>query len=199
MNQAKERRDQYLAYRKSIYQDFPQVEKFENRKRKWLGFLIVYSLSVFIAKAVMLRILTHASVFALILGVFMGFGMNLIFLAAAMGPKWKIALALYFWFLYQSVNFVSGLARNGINSWGGFLQVCAAGFQVQPLVMVFDILGWVLALLELLTAMWLTLIPRNRELADQSDKLNEQFKEFMSSHPMEPGKQQDIGDRKGRG
>lgn len=50
--------------------------------------------------------------------------------------------------------------------------------QEYPLAVNLDFLSWLYTLLILATAVWLTLVPKNRELAGQSEILQLQLKKF---------------------
>lgn len=184
MNQVQEIQQQYKEYRKSLYKDYPDVERFEQKKRKWLLFLLLYSLMLSVTKALVLWQMSKPPIVVLVLGSVIGVGMNLIFLAASMGTKWKIAFILYFWFFYNAFNIVITFVRQGVNSLETFVWMYIDGFFQYPLAVSNDVLSWIFILLLLPTAMWLTLIPANRRMAEQSDTLNEQMKQFAASHPI---------------
>lgn len=80
---------------------------------------------------------------------------------------------------YQINSYVQDLTSVGINSWGEFVQRCTENFRYYPLEIGTDILSMIYALLLLLTAMCLTLIPRNRRLAEQTNILYEQVMKFI--------------------
>lgn len=182
MNENKSMQDLYKEYRQSLYRDYPEVDRFEKRKRRWFWFLFLYCLLLGILRAVFLRQM-GASLVALVVGTVMGTGMHLIFLAGAMGWRWKVACILYLWFLVNMVNLISTMARQGITSWEAFRWAYVDGFSQYPLAISCDVLSWGFILLLLPTAMWLTLVPANRRMAEESERLNEQLKQFMLSHP----------------
>ncbi|MDE7334246.1 MAG: hypothetical protein K2O16_18865 [Lachnospiraceae bacterium] len=172
-------KEQFNAYRKNIYADYPQVDKFETAKRRWIGFMLLAGLLLMAAKAWVLRESTGASMIAVMFSVLMAFGMYAIFLLCAMGPKWKLSGCLYLLAAKDIVSYVNTLfVQGGIDSWEKFSWVYIEGFLEYPLAVSLDFLSWIYTLLILATAVWLTLVPKNRELAEQSEVLQIQLKKF---------------------
>ena len=66
----------------------------------------------------------------------------------------------------------------GIDSFEKFVRAYIDGFRQYPLAITLDFLSWIYMLLVLAAAIWLTLIPKNRELAKQSETLQMQLKNF---------------------
>ena len=95
-----------------------------------------------------------------------------------MAPKWQLACALYLLAAQQIMNFVNMLSEIGIRSLGDFVWSVSNGFRQNPFLISLDVISWIYVLLLLLTAVWLTLIPRNRALAKQSEELVAQLKNF---------------------
>lgn len=188
MNNAKELRAFYREYRDSVYADYPQVKKFEDRKYKLLKFLLLFSLIIHLAKIYVYYTYTGTntgfSLILLLVGTLIGMGPTIIFLLAAMTPKWKIAFVLYFPPLQFFLQVVKFLSRTGMQEIGRFIHAYTSGFFQHPLVISLDILSWLLILMILGTAIWLTLIPESRKLADQSEELNEKVKQYVLSHPV---------------
>lgn len=98
-----------------------------------------------------------------------------------------MAFVLYFWFFVNAVSLISTLVKQGITSWEAFHWAYVDGFSQYPLAISCDVLSWGFILLLLPTAMWLTLVPANRRMAEESERLNEQLKQFMMSHPAGSG------------
>lgn len=172
-------KEQFQAYRKNIYADYPQVDKFETVKKRWIGFMLLAVLLLLAAKALILRESTGASMAAVIFSILMAFGMYAIFLLCAMGPKWKLSGILYVLAVRDIASYANTLfIQGGIDSWEKFSWVYIEGFQEYPLAVGLDFLSWFYTLLVLATAVWLTLIPKNRELAKQSEALQIQLKKF---------------------
>ena len=181
MNDREKQQNLCKEYRKSLYRDYPEVDRFEKRKRKWFWFLFFYCLLLWGLRAGILW-QRRISPVALALGLVMGIGMHLIILAGAMGPKWKVAFVLYLWFFLNAVNIISSLVRQGLTSWEAFHWAYIEGFVQYPLEISYDLLSWVYLLLLLPTAMWLSLVPAGRWMAEESEKLYEKMKRFSMSH-----------------
>ena len=113
-----------------------------------------------------------------ILGLIIGVAPSLIILVAALAPKWQLACVLYLLAAQQIMNFVNMLSEIGIQSLGDFVWSVSDGFRRNPFLISLDVISWIYVLLLLLTAVWLTLIPRNRALAKQSEELVAQLKNF---------------------
>ena len=69
---------------------------------------------------------------------------------------------------------------SGIDSFEKFSWVYIDGFREYPFAVSLDFLSWIYTLLILLTAICLTLIPRNRELAEQSEPASCTVQEFQT-------------------
>lgn len=172
-------KEQFNAYRKSIYADYPQADRFERVKRRWIGFMLLSGLLLMAAKAWFLRESTGASMIALMFSVLTAFGLYGIFLLCAMGPKWKLSCFLYLLAAKDMVSYANTLfVQGGIDSWEKFSWVYIDGFLEYPGAVSLDFLSWIYTLLILATAIWLTLVPKNRELAEQSEALQIQLKKF---------------------
>lgn len=187
MSNAKELRASYREYRNSVYADYPQVKKFEDRKLKILKFLLLFALVLNLAKVWAYSTYSGTgsgiSLLFLLVGTLMGMGPMIIFLLAAMTPKWKIAFVLYFPPFQFLVQIFKTLSRRGMGEIGKFFHAYVNGFSQHPFIISLDILSWLLILMILGTAIWLTLIPKSRELAVQSEELNEKVKNYVLSHP----------------
>lgn len=173
-------KEQFQIYRKKIYADHPHVDKFETVKRRWIGGMLLAGLLLMTAKAFVLRESTGVSVIALIFSVLTAFGLYGIFLLCAMGPKWKMAGFLYLLAAKDIVSYVNILfIQGGIDSWEQFYWIYIDGFREYPVAVGLDFLSWIYTLLILATAIWLTLVPKNRELAEQSEILQTELKKFI--------------------
>ncbi|MCI9185608.1 MAG: hypothetical protein HFG61_12260 [Lachnospiraceae bacterium] len=184
MDQLQELQQQYKEYRQSLYKDCPQVEVFEKKKRGWFMFLMAFSLALQCTKVLVLWQMARPPIVILLLGGILGLGMNLIFLAASMGTKWRMAFILYLWFFYNAYQIATAFLKQGVNSWEAFVEAYVDGFFQYPLAVSSDVLSWIFILLLLPTAMWLTLVPANRKMAEQSDQIYNQMKQYMASHPI---------------
>lgn len=171
-------REQYKGYRNKIYEGYPQVERFEKIKKRWIGFLILMRLFLMVVVGCVQGQQMQGPVVLWIVGLIIGVSPSLVILVAALSPKWQIACALYLLAVQQIINFVNMLSEIGIQSMGDFIWSVSEGFKQNPFLMSLDVISWIYVLLILLTAMWLTLIPRSRELAKQSEELIAQLKNF---------------------
>lgn len=185
MSNAKERKAAYQAYRDSVYADYPQVKQFEDRKRRLLTFLLFYLILLNLAKAGVYYSMTGGnSLIFILVGVLVGIGPTIIFLLAAMTPKWKISFVLYFPVLQMLLQIFRVLSRGGTREITSFIHAYLNGFSLHPFIVGLDVLSWLFILLITGTAVWLTAIPKSRELADQSIHLYEQVKQYILSHPV---------------
>lgn len=182
MSNAKEIKASYQAYRDSVYAAFPQVKQFEEKKKRWLTFLIFYLIFICLAKAGMYFSLTGGnSLIFILVGVLIGIAPNVIFLLAAMTPKWKVSIVLYLPAAQFLIKISQALSRGGANEITMFFNAYIHGITEYPLIVGLDVLSWLLVLLITVTAVWLTAIPRNRELADLSEELSEKVKKHITS------------------
>lgn len=170
--------EQYKVYRKKLYEGYPQVEKFEKIKVRWLWGLIIAGFILRLVQRFMTVGLEETVLSSLIVVIFATISHNFIFLGAAMGPEWKLSILLYLYVLIEVVSFINSLTRAGITSCEILAQVFAVGLRQNPLAICIDVCSCIYILLILLTAIWLTLIRNNREMAEQSKELNRQLKNF---------------------
>lgn len=185
MSNAKEMKAAYQSYRDLVYADYPQVKQFENRKRRLLTFLLLYLILLNLAKAGVYYSMTGGnSLIFILVGVLVGIGPTIIFLLAAMTPKWKISFVLYFPALQLLLQIFSVLSRGGTREITRFIHAYVNGFSQHPFIIGLDILSWLLILLITGTAIWLTAIPKSRAMANQSIDLYEQVKQYILSHPV---------------
>lgn len=182
--EARELQRTYQARRAELYREHPEAEAFQQSKSRVLKFLLLYCLLLSLGKAVLMG-MNGGLIAALVVGFLVGFGMNTIFLAAGMGPKWKLAFVLYGWALYNVYRSVDSLAGQGITSTSELAAAYRALFAAVPAAAVLDLLSWVFLVLVLLTAAWLTLPPKNRRLAEECEALEEQWKAYIASNPVE--------------
>ena len=178
--QQKSVKEQRKAFRDKIYRDYPQADRFERVKRSWKIVLVLLYLLISVSRLyILINGNTSMSITAILLGVIIGVFIEVFLLFMAMGYKWKWACILYVIAFYQINSYVQDFTSVGVNSWGQFVQGIAQNFRYYPLEMGTDILSMIYTLLLLLTAMCLTLIPRNRRLAEQTDILYEQVMKFI--------------------
>lgn len=186
MNQAQARRKELEDFRRELYQDHPEAEAFQRAKGRWLKFMLLYCLALQVLKAVAVG-QQSGPLWALILGAVIGLGMHAIFLAAGMGPKWKLAWVLYLWGGYHLFLFcrqavwsqaAGGLsAETVVRAWGVM-------FRMAPLAALADLFHLVFLVLILLTALWLTALPKSRTLAAEAEPLEEQWQKRVNTQPV---------------
>ncbi len=189
--EVKELQRTYQARRSELYREHPEAERFMKRKSQRLKFLLLYCLGITLGRAVLLGIEGETGPVLLVAAVVMGFGMNAIFLAAGMGFKWTLAFLLYGWALYSLWRLLSPLIQPGADFLVGLVWafiVVATSFSAAPAAAVLDLLTVVFFVLVLATAAWLTLPPKNRRLAEECEALEEQWKAYIASNPVEKSK-----------
>lgn len=175
-NQQKLVKEQYEEYRAKVYEGHSEVEIFERRKTRWIWFLVVYGIAL---KGIAVFVGNGGITFGnLIMFVLASVGINTIFLLAAMGPKWRLAIGLYLLVFWNLVTFYNEMAQVGITTFAIFMRALEEGVKRYPMLICADIFSWIYVLLILLTAIWLTLIRHNRELAEQSEELHVQLQKF---------------------
>lgn len=177
----------YQARRAELYRDHPEAEVFLRSKSRVLKFLLLYCLLLSLGKVVLMG-MSGVNIAVLAVGFLVGFGTNTIFLAAGMGSKWKLTFVLYGWALYNLYRSVDSLAGQGIGSAAELAEAYGALFAAVPAAVVLDLLSWVLIVLVLLTAAWLTQPPKNRRLAEECEALEEQWKAYIASSQVEKSK-----------
>ncbi len=185
---AVEQQKKLLARRAELYRDHPEAERFMQRRSRQLKFLLLYCFAVTLGRAVLLGTSGEAGPVLLIAAVVMGFGMNAIFLAAGMGFKWKLAFLLYGWALYSLWRLFSPVIQPGMGILRGLVWayiVLVTSFAAAPAAAVLDLLTVVFYFLVLAAAMWLTLPPKNRRLAEEAEALEEQWKAYIAAQPVE--------------
>lgn len=171
-------KEQYKAYRSKIYGEYPQVERFEKNKKRWIGFLILMRLFLLMVTGYVQEQAMQGPIGLLIIGLILGVLPSLLILSLALAPKWQFACILYLLAAQQIMNFINMLSEIGIRSLGDFVWSVSEGFRQNPFLISLDVISWIYVLLILLTAIWLTVLPRSRKLAGQSEELVAQLKNF---------------------
>lgn len=172
-NDAKELRERYFAMREQIYGEYPEADRFDKLKRNLLKIFLLSNLFLAVGHTISAARLTgKISVAALILIFVMRFVMQMIFLAAGMHDNWKMAFILYVWCFYQAGMTVNTLYQAGIVSWKAFSWAYIDGFSEYPFEISLDIFMWIFVIFVFGVAVFLTLVPKNRRLAEQCAELN---------------------------
>lgn len=171
-------KEQYKVYRRKIFEENPRAARFDKRKKGWITFLIVLRLFLLVVVTCTQVNVSEGPLVLLIMGMLLGVFPSLIILLVAMAPKWQFACMLYLLAAQQILNFINSMAEIGIQSLGDFLWSVSEGFKMNPFLIILDMISWSYVLFLLLTAVCLTLIPGNRELAQQSEELYDRMKDF---------------------
>lgn len=180
MNNAKEIQEQYRQYRNDLYRQYPQAAAFENTKRKFAQVLMLLCAVIHLAGLYRTGTAPGASMGYETLKALAAMGTEFIFLLAAMGPRRRLAPMLYLLSLYR-LAFLGGtdlLLPDAI----AFLS--KAGFQQEPLSAAIILCAVLYGLLILAVALWLTLLPKNKELGEQSEQIYLKLQQFAAEHPV---------------
>ena len=176
-----DKKELYMQYKKQVYADYPEVESFERRKERWLGFLILLGVTANVLKLIYAGKLMgggSAGAIGIALGGIIGYTPELVILMAVMYPKWRLAIGLFFLGAYQLV-VLGGTIRMAADSWDLFLLLYAEGARKYPIALLGDVLSVIKMLLFFATGVWLVAVRKNRELAEQSGILRNKLKAFQ--------------------
>ncbi|MCM1184525.1 MAG: hypothetical protein NC337_14230 [Roseburia sp.] len=173
----REQQEEYIAYRKEVYSEYPEVERFERRKKRvgtvLLGCTVVVYLFRMAVKGVVFE---DTWSFA---SLYMGFFLQLMFISSAMRTRWKSAWLLYLLVFNQIIEYIQAFRQAQVGSWAELFALHRYGFSQYPLETGVDILNYIYTFLVLLFALWLTLIPSNRRYAEQADELEQEIKAYF--------------------
>lgn len=164
---------QYRAYKEEIYKNYPEVERFEKKKKIWAGCLtFLYFLAIVLPFFAVLvtPFSIGVGIMLCIVGCVIVFGVYM----TAMGPNRKYAYILYVIALGQIISFWR-MMGGSLFMILAFLKHSLEDFWNTPLQTGALCLPLINGVITLLTAVWLTAFKRNRELAQQSDALNTQI------------------------
>ncbi len=176
-----DKREMYREHKKKIYADYPEVERFERKKIRWLEFLILLGITGNVLKLVYAsRIMGGGTVGAigLALGGMIGYVPELIILLAVMYPKWKLSICLFFLGAYQLIVF-GGTIRMAAVSWDAILLIYVEMARKYPIAILGDVLSVIKVLLFFAVGVWLVAVRRNRELMEQAEALRKELKAFQ--------------------
>lgn len=168
-------REEYRAYRKEIYGEYPEVERFEAVKARLGKCLLLYGLILFLVRVFGLDVPFMRGFF------YNGFGIEAIFLFAAMGTKWRVACALYLLVGMHAAAFAGTYAEVGMASWELLSRVYPYGSSQHSLAVGVDIFSGIYLLLILAFAVWLTAVPAHRRYADKADELNQEINAYIGN------------------
>ena len=167
------------AYKQSLYKDYPQVAKFESRKRTCIKILLLLLFIYFILRIYTLQTVMDSNIFLLAISTFIK--VDWIFLFAAMSPRWQLSFLLFIMALNNGWEVFSSFSNVGISSLGDFIQVYFAALQQSPFAAASDILMIIYIIATFIIAAWLTLPPQNRKYAEQSEALNLKIRDYTAS------------------
>lgn len=165
MNMAPE---EYKAKRKQVFSQYPELNRFVTIKH---NLFIVLAIYLVVIRLMALIIISGQDQKPLYFVLFLaGCLFQIGVLGLVMGSSWKAATVVYLWVFYNIGILANGLYQNGITFFD-YLSSYAVRFEYMPMEIVVGSLELVYVLLMLLLAMWLTLVPKNRRLADQQTLL----------------------------
>lgn len=160
--------EQCKEKRKQVFAQYPELGRFVIVKER-----LFCCFSVLIVAIEFLRLLSTLKTGPNPM-YFMAFLVGCIFqvavLAVVTSSNWKFALLLYLWFFYNIAVFVSSMYQYSM-SFSDILSNFEMLFQRIPVVAFAECLSIVYVLLLLPLAIWLTLVPKNRRLADRQRQL----------------------------
>lgn len=165
MNMAPE---EYKAKRKQVFSQYPELNRFVTIKHNLFIVLAIYLVVIRLIELVIVSGQNQKPwYFVLFLsGCLFQVGV----LGAVMGSNWRLAAAIYLWVFYNIAIVANGLYQNG-TTFFDYLSSYVEMFGYRPMQAAGASLELVYVLLMLLLAMWLTLVPKNRRLADQQTLL----------------------------
>ncbi len=181
MNNPQEIQEQYRQYRSSLYDEYPQAARFEQSKRRFAQILMLLCLAVHLSFLYQTGTTSGGVTGYDILRTVSAMGTEIIFLLAAMGPRRRMAPLLYLLALYRLAY------PAGANQFLPEMITALSGtdFGQEPLAAAITVCSLLYGLLILAAAMWLTLPPKNKKLAEELEQLNLKLQQFIKEHPVE--------------
>lgn len=171
-------REQYLAYKAEVYKDYPDEARFEKNRHRWAVFIVLVYLIISIVRS-WTTIITDVNLNAN-MGITVAVALASCLVGAllifALIENRKLTVLLYVIVLMQIVSYLRSFSEFGISSWDELVQAHVSSFRYSPLPVISNILTAIYSLLLLITALWFTVIRRNRELAEQVEMLNDKIK-----------------------
>lgn len=166
------RQEQYVIDQKvkeEIYREYPEIEKLNRAKGRWMRFLMCYMLIYRLVYLTGIIQLKETYPIGRIGSCIMGYIIYCYFLSFCMGARAQNVYNLYI----LIVGAIYSVFKNykDITSFDMLLQVYQYLLQNYPLFVISDILFWIEFVIHVGIAIWLTVIPKNRRLAKQYDAL----------------------------
>lgn len=180
MNNAKEIQEQYRQYRDTLYHEYPQAARFEQSKRRFAQILMLLCFALHLSFFYQTGSASGGVTGYEILRTVTAAGTEIIFLLAAMGPRRRLAPLLYLLALYR-LAYPAGGDRILPET---IAALSETGFGQKPLSTAIAVCSLLYGLLILATAMWLTLVPKNKTAAEESEQLFLKLQQFMKEHPV---------------
>lgn len=166
------RQEQYVIDQKvkeEIYRAYPEIEKLNRAKGRWMRFLMCYMLIYRLVYLTDIIQLKETYPIGRIGSCIMGYIIYCYFLSFCMGARAQNVYNLYI--LIVGAIYSVFKHYQGITSIDMLLQVYQSLLQDHPLDVISDILFWIEFVIHVGITIWLTLIPKNRRLAKQFDTL----------------------------
>lgn len=160
--------EEYRLKRRQVFSQYPELDRFVTIKRNLFIVLTIYSVVIRFINLVVVSGQNQNPLYFLIFVV--GCIIQIGILGVVTGSNWRLAIVVYLWAFYNIAVVANGLYQNGI-SFTAYLSSIVESFQSMPMEVVAACLSLVYMLLVLLLAIWLTLVPKNRRLAEQQTRL----------------------------
>lgn len=184
MNEAKKQKQQeqmelmqhQMARREGIFAEYPDLKKFITCRDKWMRALQLIGLIIYIIRAAVLRSITGASFFSLVLGVIVGYGLLFIVLMTCRVVSVKIlnnaALLCVCLFILNIFNLFNNMRKIGASV--SIIQIYRDVFQISPMFVIADISTFVFLVLTCIVVLWFVMLPKNKQMLRQFEELSNQ-------------------------
>lgn len=170
-------RKQYAAYKAEVYKDYPEAAQFAKNRNRWTVFIIMVYLVTSIVRSwteITTDVSGNVNMVVVIVGMLTNCLLGAILLFVTIENR-QLTVLLYVIGLVQLVSYIQSLSALGIDSLAVFVQTHVSGFRYSPWPAMSNILSIIHTTLLLFTAVRLTVIRRNRELADLVEMLDEKI------------------------
>lgn len=176
--------DRYEQYtknqqmRETIFREYPEIQKLDLAKNKWMCFLMSFMLIARIINIILLVQNGNSNLFLLIGANCIGYFTYFFILFFCMRVKAQNVYFLYI-LLFSLLNTLFRHLQN-FTSLNMLIEVHLSLFQSVPLAAISDILLYIGFALHAGVTVWLTIIPKNRRLAKQFDTLMRDSSQFSN-------------------
>lgn len=159
-----------IERRSEIFEEYPEIKKFVQRKELYLRFLILFGAILYAFRAVIVRGITGGSIGTMIFGFFMGYSLYFIFLYACKSHQFRVsALSGVLCICTFILNYARGLQK--ISAYGNPIEIFREALQVQPTVAILDLMPLLFFAFVCVFVFWMLAAPKNRKLAMQFEEL----------------------------